>query len=137
MNDNAQTSGPLLPGVQTREAIARFAGDEQRYRHWLIEFISYGTETASRIRAALANDLPEQAINLSHALKGRVGLLGMTELHSIVQSLEMTLRNKEPSTLWLEELEHATDEMSRQISAAFGAERPESGRRCSDQTRET
>ena len=137
MNDNAQTPGLLLPGVQTREAIARFAGDEQRYRHWLIEFVSYGSATASQIRAAIANDSPEQAINLSHALKGRVGLLGMVELHSIAQSLEMTLRNAEPSTLWLEELERTIDEMSRDISAAFGESKPEPGRRASDQTRAT
>lgn len=137
MNDNAQMPGTRLPGVQTREAIARFAGDEQRYRHWLIEFISYGPATASQIRAAIANNSPEEAINLSHALKGRVGLLGMVELHSIAQSLEMTLRNEEPSTLWLEELERTIDEMSREISAAFGEDKPESGRRSTDQTRTT
>lgn len=137
MNDNAQTPGTLLPGVQTREAIARFAGDEQRYRHWLIEFMSYGPETAGQIRAALADNLPAQAINLSHALKGRAGLLGMTELHSIARSLEMTLKNEEPSTLWLEELERTIDEMTRKISAAVGQDQPEPGRRCTDPTRKT
>ena len=137
MNDNAQTPGPLLPGVQTREAIARFAGDEQRYRHWLIEFMSYGPATASQIRAAIASHSPAQAVNLSHALKGRAGLLGMVELHSIAQSLEMTLRNEEPSTLWLEELERTIDEMGREISAAFGEDKPESEKRSSDQSSAT
>ena len=137
MNDNAQTLGPLLPSVQTREAIAHFAGDEQRYRHWLIEFMSYGPTTAKQIRAALADHSPAQAINLSHALKGRVGLLGMTELHSIARSLEMTLKNEEPSTLWLDELERTIDEMTRNISAAFGQDQPESGRRRTDPTEQT
>ena len=136
MNDYAQTPGLLLPGVQTGEAIARFSGDEQRYRHWLIEFVNYGPTTASQIRAALANHSPEQAISLTHALKGRVGLLGMVELHSIAQLLEMALKNEEPSNLWLEELERTVDEMSRKISTAFGESKPESGRRCTDQTRE-
>ena len=136
MNDDALTPVPRLPGVQTREAIARFAGDEQRYRHWLIEFIGYGPATARQIRAALADHSPEQAINLSHALKGRAGMLGMMELHSIALSLEMTLRNEEPSTLWLEELERTVDEMSQEISSAFGASKPLPAQRQADPTRE-
>ena len=121
MNDDAQTACPLiLRGVKTHEAIARFAGNEQRYRHWLIDFISHGPAAASQIREAIAKCSPEQAISLSHALKGRVGMLGMAELHSIALSLEMTLRNQEPSTLWLEELERTIAEMVREISSVLG-----------------
>jgi len=109
-----------LHGVLHREGLARFAGDEQRYRHWLLEFVSHGPAVASQIREAIATGAHEQAINLSHALKGRTGMLGMAELHSITLSLEMALRNKEPSTLWLEELERTTDEMSREISSVLG-----------------
>lgn len=121
MNDDAQTACPLiLRGVKTQEAIARFAGNEQRYRHWLIEFISHGPAAARQIREAIAKGFPEQAIKLSHAFKGRVGMLGMAELHSIALSLEMTLRNQEPCTLWLDELEHTIAEMSREISSVLG-----------------
>jgi len=135
MNDDAQTPGTLLlSGVQTGAALARFAGDEQRYRHWLIEFISHGPAIAGQIREAIAQGSHEQAIKLSHALKGRTGMLGMAELHSIALSLEMTLRNGEPSTLWLEELERTVDEMSREISSVLGAGAPLAGR-SSDHTR--
>jgi len=124
MNDHAETSSPLLlRGIQTREAIARFAGNEQRYRHWLAEFISHGPTAASQIREAIAQGSAEQAINLSHALKGRAGMLGMAELHSIAQSLEMTLRNQEPCTLWLDELERTVAEISQEISSVLGASR--------------
>ena len=135
MNDDAQTPGTLLlRGVQTRAALARFAGDEQRYRHWLIEFVSHGPAIAGQIREAIAQGSHEQAINLSHSLKGRTGMLGMAELHSIALSLEMTLRNGEPTTLWLEELERTVDEMSREISSVLGEGAPLAGR-SSDHTR--
>ena len=124
MNDHAETSGPLLlRGIQTREAIARFAGNEQRYRHWLSEFINHGPMAAGQIRAAIAQGSSEQAISLSHALKGRAGMLGMAELHSIAQSLEMTLRNQEPCILWLEELERTVAEISLEISSVLGEDR--------------
>ena len=124
MNDNdppANCGVLALHGVRVHEALARFAGDQQRYRHWLIEFISEGPALTAQIRAAISQGSHEQAIKLSHSLKGRSGMLGMAELHSIAQSLEMTLRNEEPSTLWLEELERTVDEMSQQISSVLGA----------------
>ena len=124
MNDPAETSGPLLlRGIQTHQAIARFAGNEERYRHWLTEFISHGPTAAGQIREAIAQGSAEQAINLSHALKGRAGMLGMAELHSIAQSLEMTLRNQEPFTLWLDELERTVAEISQEISSVLGESR--------------
>ena len=111
---------PALHGVQTREALARFAGDEARYRHWLVEFISHGPAAASQIREAILNGSLETATVLAHSFKGRAGMLGMMELHSIAQSLEMTLRNGEPTALWLEELERTVAEMSRQIADVLG-----------------
>ena len=121
MNDPLTNSGLFaLRGVHSREGLARFAGDEQRYRHWLTEFISYGPAAASQIREAIAKGETEKAINLSHALKGRTGMLGMAELHSITLSLEMTLRNQEPSTLWLEELERTIGEMGCEIASVLG-----------------
>ncbi len=109
-----------LHNVQTQEALARFAGKEDRYRHWLIEFVSHGPEAANQIRQAVTNGSQEAAVKLAHALKGRTGMLGMTELHSICLTLEMTLRNGEPATFWLEELERSADEMSKEISTVLG-----------------
>ena len=119
--DNQSASAlTALHGVQTREALARFAGDEARYRHWLLEFVSHGPAAASQIREAILNGSLETATVLAHSFKGRAGMLGMMELHSIAQSLEMTLRNGEPTALWLEELERTVAEMSRQIADVLG-----------------
>ena len=109
-----------IPNINTREALARFAGDEERYRHWLSEFIVFGPEAALQIRQALANDSREEATKLAHALKGRTGMLGMAELFSISRTLEMALRNNEPTLLWLEELERTVAEMRRDIAGKLG-----------------
>lgn len=109
-----------IRNVRTKEALARFAGDKERYRHWLSEFIDHGPAATAQIRQSITNGSLDTAINLVHALKGRTGMLGMIELHSIALSLETTLRNGEPTVFWLEELERTTDEMSKEISEALG-----------------
>ena len=109
-----------LRNVRATEALARFGGDKERYLHWLIEFISHGPNSASQIRQAITGGSQETAIKLTHGLKGRTGMLGMSELHLITQTLETALKNGEPTQLWLDELESSVDEMSRQIEAIFG-----------------
>ena len=109
-----------VKGINVQEGLARFAGDENRYRHWLLDFVSHGPAAASQIREAIMNGSQEAAIRLAHAFKGRTGMLGMPELHSIALSLEMTLRNNEPSNLWLEELEVTVGEMTQAIKTVLG-----------------
>ncbi len=116
----SSTSALAIPGINATQAIARFSGDEGRYRYWLAEFVSHGPAAAIQIRQAIDNGTRDTAIKLTHALKGRTGMLGMNELHSIAQSLEQCLKNGEPSTLWIEELESTIQEMSKAISSALG-----------------
>ena len=40
-----------IRGIRIQEALARFAGDQQRYRHWLTEFIDHGPAAASQLGA--------------------------------------------------------------------------------------
>ena len=108
-----------IRNLRREEGLARFAGDEARYKHWLCEFIGHGPAAIVQIRQAINNGSAEAAIRLAHALKGRTGMLGMAELHSIALSLEMTLRNKEPTALWLQELESTTHEMCKEIADAL------------------
>ena len=120
-NDIPPPAGRLtLHGVNVSEALARFAGSEPRLRHWLQDFCQYGPEAAQQIRVAIDSGAHDQAIRLAHACKGRCGMLGMAELHSIAQSLEMTLKSGEPTDLWLEELERTVSEMSQQIASVLG-----------------
>jgi len=118
---NTTASGIFaLHNVCAEEALARFGGDAERYQHWLEEFINHGPAAAAQIRQAITNGSNDVAMNLAHALKGRTGMLGMSELHSISRTLEMALHDSEPATLWLEELELSVNEMSRAISEVLG-----------------
>lgn len=110
-----------IPNVHVSEALARFGGDEERYCHWLGEFVTHGPAASAQIRQAITGGSHDAAVKLVHALKGRAGMLGMVEIHSICQTLEMALRNGEPASLWLEELEQSAAEMSQSITAALGA----------------
>ena len=110
---------PAIPGIHMEEALARFAGDQMRYAHWLTDFIEHGPAAAAQIRQAITNGTIDTAISLVHALKGRTGMLGMVELHAICLTLEMALRNNEPAALWLEELETTTAAMGSALKATF------------------
>lgn len=77
-----------------------------------------------RRSATLVDGTHDAALGPVHTLKGRTGMLGMVELHSIAFSLEQSLKNREPTAFWLEELERTVAEMSQEITVA---ERP--GRR--------
>ena len=118
--NNPSTCTFTIRGVNVQEGLARFSGDEGRYRHWLLDFTNHGPEAAVQIRETIMNGTQEAAIRLTHAFKGRAGMLSIPELHSIALSLEMTLRNNEPSSLWLEELEITIKEMTEAITAELG-----------------
>ncbi len=114
------TSALAIRGIRYKEALARFAGDGKRYRHWLTEFISHGPTATAQVREALTKGTQEAALGLVHTLKGRAGMLGMVEIHSIAASLELSLKNHEPTVIWLEELERTVAEMSQAIAAVLG-----------------
>lgn len=121
LNGAAQaTSTFIIRNIRCQEGLARFAGDLARYRHWLLEFVGHGPSAVRQIRAAVDSGAQADAIKLAHALKGRTGMLGMVELHSIAQTLELALRNEEPSAFWLDELERTTDEMVAEIAGVLG-----------------
>ena len=111
---------PSIPGIQLHEGLARFAGDQSRYSHWLRDFVHHGPAAAEQIRQAASNGSPEAAAKLAHALKGRTGMLGMAELYSIAMSLETCLVNSEPSAFWLDELDRAIADISTDIIAVLG-----------------
>jgi HPt (histidine-containing phosphotransfer) domain-containing protein len=109
-----------LRNIRIDEALARFGGDEQRYRHWLGDFTQHGPNAAAQIRQAIVNGSVTAATQLTHALKGRTGMLGMSELHSISQTLELALANGDPPLMWLEELETSVHDMCQQIETLLG-----------------
>ncbi|HLA35591.1 MAG TPA: PAS domain S-box protein, partial [Rhodocyclaceae bacterium] len=88
----ASSSLLAIRGVDVAAGLGRFVGDEERYRHWLREFLHKSPEYAQQIKRALAVGERDKAAKSAHAVKGRVGMLGMTDLHAIAAELEARLK---------------------------------------------
>jgi signal transduction histidine kinase/CheY-like chemotaxis protein len=104
---------PPLKGIDSAAGISRLAGSEVRYRHWLSDFVEEGPVTVAQIRQALDAGLPELARHVAHAAKGRVGMLGMTDLHAVFTELEAALKRGEPVAGLLDKTAQAVEQTSR------------------------
>ena len=88
----AERALSTVSGIDFVAGLSRFNGKRDRYLHWLAEFVETAGELPGQIRAELAGGQSDKAAKLAHAFKGRVGMLGMTDLHRLVSALEPTLR---------------------------------------------
>ena len=111
---------PPLRGVDTRAGLALLLGNEARYRHWLSDFTVEAPVAARQIRQALTAGESEAASLAAHTLKGRTGMLGMTELNRIAAALEMAIRNAEPAEQFLLDLEQQLAALCTEIQREIG-----------------
>ena len=82
---------PEIDGIATQAGLERFAGNDARYRHWLNDFVGESAgfvEAIDRLRASAAHEAARQ---MAHAFKGRVGMLGMSELHRLLTTFEKAI----------------------------------------------
>jgi len=84
-----------IGGLDASAARQRFAGNDARYRYWLREFVGDSADFIARLDALLRDREYAAARQMVHAFKGRVGTLGMTELHDLAAALEQFLRASE------------------------------------------
>ena len=117
----AQPELHTLHGVDIAAALARFGGAEDRYRHWLAEFVATAVDVPEQIRSAIAAGQHEQAGKTVHAFKGHVGMLGMIDLHGIVCALEPVLHKGTSSEGLLATLERSINEMRDKLSKVLAA----------------
>ncbi len=110
-----------LSSIDTRAGLARFVGNEERYRHWLNEFVSAAPDYAGQIRRHIAAGNAEAARQSAHAIKGRVGLLGMTGLHSIAAALEAALMQGAPTEDLLDTMHGMIEILCAEIQEGLGA----------------
>lgn len=110
-----------IRGVKTVEALARFSGNVERYRHWILEFVEFGPTAVEEIKAAIMVKDRDKAMHLTHGLKGRAAMLGMSEIQSIASLLELALRKDQPSDLWLGELEETCTEVVQEVQRTLGS----------------
>ena len=105
-----------LTGIDLHSGLARFNGKEDRYRHWLADFVATAGKIGETIRTDLANGGPQAAAKTVHALKGRVGMLAMTGLHAEVTALERALHDGAPLDALLVDLDRSIARMGAQLT---------------------
>jgi hemerythrin-like metal-binding protein len=113
------TARDHLRGVDWANGLARFNGKEERYRHWLADFVENAGELPGQIRSDLAAGQPESAARAAHVFKGRVGMLGMDDLHGVVSALEHALRDDTPTEVLLGSLEQLIGEVRDELTQFF------------------
>jgi len=109
-----------LRGIDAQAAISRLGGREDRYRYWLAEFAAMADEIPDTIRSDLKAGRREAAAITAHTFKGRVGTLGMTELHALVQEMEQALRDGSPAGDLLARLEQSIIDMRDVLKRFLG-----------------
>jgi PAS domain S-box-containing protein/hemerythrin-like metal-binding protein len=105
-----------LRGVDVAAALARFCGNEVSYRRWLEDFVATAGGVFDQIRSEITAEQGEKAGKLVHAFKGRVGMLGMTDLHGIVCALESVLHDGTSADELLSTLERSINEMRIELA---------------------
>jgi len=86
---------PRIAGLDSTSGLAYFAGKEGRYRYWLACFAEQGERDVALLCEEIAAGERIAACERAHALKGRLGMLGMRELHAIAGELNTALLAKE------------------------------------------
>jgi hemerythrin-like metal-binding protein/PAS domain S-box-containing protein len=109
-----------LRGVDVAAALARFGGNEVRYRHWLAEFAATAAAVPDQMRGEIAAGRVDQAARTAHAFKGRVGMLGMTHLQSLVAELEPTLHVGAADDELLSRVDQSISQMREQLARMLG-----------------
>jgi len=103
-------------GVDVVAALARFCGNEVLYRRWLEEFVATAGEVPGQMRSEIAAGQTDNAGKLAHAFKGRVGMLGMTDLHGIVVALESVLHDGTSTDEPISRLEQSISQMRGELA---------------------
>lgn len=85
---------PALPGIDIDAGLRRVAGNRQLYSRILKQFSKDNADLVRRLNAALVKSDRNQAIHMTHALKGSAGNIGALQLYQLATSLNDILKNK-------------------------------------------
>jgi two-component system, sensor histidine kinase and response regulator len=113
----------VIEGLDASGALPRFNGDLERYCRWLRVFVNESEGFAQQVGALLAAAQPDEACELVHAFKGRVGMLGMTQLHALASELESSIGEAAALEGMLMRLENQVVAMCTALRAAIGPDK--------------
>ena len=97
----------------------RFAGNPARYRYWLGEFVGESASFVATLDALLESGAHEAARQATHAFRGRVGVLGMRDLHHQATALEQAIRTGRDCDALRQQLARSIGDMCGRVQAAL------------------
>ncbi|MBS1196394.1 MAG: hypothetical protein H6R18_179 [Proteobacteria bacterium] len=126
--ESSVTTGNSLPNlrtIDTETGLARFAGNEKRYRHCLTNFIKEAPDFTTEIQRSLAAGELEQARKSVHAIKGQTGMLGMNDLHAIATELEAAFQRGDAPHDLINSLQLTIQKLCDELTGALDIKAPE------------
>src|SRR5262249_25235611 len=99
---------PVIPGLDTKDGLARVAGNRKLYAKLLGQFRDQNGETISQISAALSQNDTTLAERLAHTLKGVAGNIGAKPVQAAAGKLEKLISDHAKT----EELESAKQQVA-------------------------
>ncbi len=85
---------PSIDGLDTRDGLARVAGNRKLYANLLRQFVEQQGPAVEQISAALSRGESALAERLAHTLKGVAGNIGARPVHGAADALEKIIRAK-------------------------------------------
>jgi CheY-like chemotaxis protein len=86
---------PRVEGLDTKDGLARVAGNQKLYRKLLRQFIEQQGPAVGQIAGALAQGDPALAERLAHTVKGVAGNLGAKSVQTAAGALEKAIRERQ------------------------------------------
>ncbi len=99
---------PAIDGLDTRDGLARVAGNQKLYLKLLRQFADQQGPAVAEISAALADGDAALAERIAHTVKGVAANLGAKQVQSAASVLEEIIRHRGPAT----EIEPALKQVS-------------------------
>jgi two-component system sensor histidine kinase/response regulator len=90
---------PCIEGLNTKDGLARVAGNKTLYLKLLRQFAEHQGEAHSQIAEALAGNDSKLAERLAHTVKGVAGSLGAPEVQQVAATLEKAISSRSDSNV--------------------------------------
>ncbi|HEX5398984.1 MAG TPA: response regulator, partial [Verrucomicrobiae bacterium] len=116
---------PLTEGLDTRDGLARVAGNRKLYFKLLRQFAEQQANAPAEIAQALEKNDFAIAERLAHTVKGVAGNLGARGVHSVAARLEKAIAVKSPQealTPLLQEFDSTLKDFNNRLRAALPSE---------------
>jgi HPt (histidine-containing phosphotransfer) domain-containing protein len=119
--DQAISFKDILPGITVKDGLKRVGGNRWLYQKLLTMFLMNHRNTVQDIESALNSGDRDQAILLSHTLKGLAGTICAHDLQKAAADLEAALKLE--TEQWRDLLDHVSHLLTQVLSGITSLEK--------------